>query len=137
MRILAVILLFLSLLSCAEEVIKKPDNLIPSQKMTHILYDLAVINAAKSTNPWILKDNNVEAMEFIFDKYGIDSTQFVISDTYYASRPQEYEAIYRTVETRLAKEKDSLEELRRRESDSVRIEAESRRKAEFGNPEED
>jgi hypothetical protein len=99
--------------------------------MTHILYDIAIINAAKNTNPWILKENNVETMDYIYGKYGIDSSQFVLSDTYYASRPLEYEAIYKKVDARLAKERDSLEERRRMESDSIRIKAEARRKAEF------
>jgi hypothetical protein len=131
MRIAPAILMLLLLLSCAEEVIQKPDNLIPTKKMTHILYDIAIINAAKNTNPWILKENNVETMDYIYGKYGIDSSQFVLSDTYYASRPLEYEAIYKKVDARLAKERDSLEERRRMESDSIRIKAEARRKAEF------
>jgi hypothetical protein len=131
MRIASAILMLLLLLSCAEEVIQKPDNLIPTKKMTHILYDIAIINAAKNTNPWILKENNVETMDYIYGKYGIDSSQFVLSDTYYASRPLEYEAIYKKVDARLAKERDSLEERRRMESDSIRIKAEARRKAEF------
>lgn len=137
MRILITFLLVLCIMSCAEEVIKKPDKLIPREKMTHILYDLAIINAAKTTNPWILKEHHVEAMEFIYSKYGIDSSQLVLSDTYYASRPLVYEAIYKKVEVRLAKEKDSLEDLRRMESDSARIEAETRRKGEIGTPTED
>lgn len=127
MRILIVILLLTCLISCVEETIKKPDNLIPPDKMSLILYDLALVNSAKSTNPAILESNNIETMPYIYDKYGIDSVQFVKSDTYYASRPMEYEAIYRAVERRLEKEKEELEEERRRVSDSVRIEAENRR----------
>ena len=137
MRIVCAIILVFFLTACAEEVIKKPENLIPSREMAQILYDIAIINAAKNTNPWILKENNVETMEYIYRKYGVDSSQFVLSDTYYASRPLEYEAIYKKVETRLAKEKDSLEEVRRMQSDSSRIEAEARRKAELGNEQVD
>ena len=137
MRIAAAILLVFFFTACAEEVIGKPEKLIPSQEMAQILYDVAIINAAKNTNPWILKENNVETMEYIYRKYGIDSSQFVLSDTYYASRPLEYEAIYKKVENRLAKEKDSLEEVRRNQSESSRTEAEAHRKAESGNDQED
>lgn len=137
MRIAAAVILVLFFTACAEEVINKPEDLIPSREMSQILYDIAIINAAKNTNPWILKENNVETMEYIYRKYGIDSSQFVLSDTYYASRPLEYEAIYKKVETRLAKEKDSLEEVRRIKSDSSRIEAEARRKSQLSDEHED
>lgn len=114
-------------MACAEEAIEKPDNLIPRERMAEILYDLAIINAANSTNPSLLQDNNVRAMPYIFDKYGIDSTQFMSSDIYYASRPADYESIYKVVEARLKVQKDSMEEERRKISDSIRTEAEKRR----------
>lgn len=129
MRLFFGILIFTSLLSCVEEAIKKPENLIPREKMSLILYDLALVNSAKSTNPAILREHNIEIMPYIYEKYGIDSAQFVNSDIYYASRPAEYETIYRVVEQRLQKEKEEMEEERRRVSDSVRIEAEKRREA--------
>ena len=130
MRIFVGIFLFTCLYSCSEEAIKKPENLIPREKMSQILYDLALFNSAKSTNPGILEENNIEAMSYLYKKHGIDSAQFVNSDIYYASRPVEYEAIYKKVEQRLEREKDILEEERKRVSDSVRIEAEKRREAE-------
>jgi hypothetical protein len=52
------------------------------------------------------------------------------SDIYYASRPADYESIYRIVEARLNVQKDSMEEERRKLSDSIRLEAEKRRLAE-------
>jgi hypothetical protein len=66
-------------------------------------------------------------MPYIFDKYGIDSTQFMSSDIYYASRPADYESIYKVVEARLKVQKDSMEEERLKISDSIRTEAEKRR----------
>jgi hypothetical protein len=127
MRLLLSIVCLGGILACAEEAIEKPDNLIPRERMAEILYDLAIINAANSTNPSLLQDNNVRAMPYIFDKYGIDSTQFMSSDIYYASRPADYESIYKVVEARLKVQKDSMEEERRKKSDSIRTEAEKRR----------
>jgi hypothetical protein len=49
------------------------------------------------------------------------------SDIYYASRPADYESIYKVVEARLKVQKDSMEEERRKISDSIRTEAEKRR----------
>ncbi len=48
------ILIAAFVLSCAEEVIKKPEDLIPRETMTDLVYEMAVLNAAKSTNKAIL-----------------------------------------------------------------------------------
>ena len=87
---------------------EKPENLIPKKKMVLILNDLAIVNAAKVTNAEILLNNKIEPTEYIFEKYGIDSTQFVESDRYYASVPEEHEEIYIAVEAKLKAEKDRI-----------------------------
>ncbi len=96
--------------SCAQKLLEKPDNLIPKDKMVSILKDMTVINAAKSTNSGILKEYGIDPTNYVFKKYDIDSTQFVESDRYYASLPQEYESIYREVESLLEKEQERMEE---------------------------
>ena len=123
------ILLCAAIVACTEEVIKKPENLIPPEKMENILYDLALVNAAKNTNPNILEEHNIVTMQYIYEKYGVDSVQFVDSDIYYASKPVIYQTIYKRIEARLEQEKEVMEEERRRVSDSLRIEAEKQREA--------
>lgn len=113
-------ILFLLLSACVEKVIEAPDDLIPKDKMIEMLYDLSLINAAKGTNPKMLEENNLEPTKFLFEKYGVDSTQFVKSDIYYASIPVEYQAIYNTVADRLEKNKKDIEEERKLKSDSTR-----------------
>ena len=113
-------ILFLLLSACVEKVIEAPDDLIPKDKMIEMLYDLSLINAAKGTNPKMLEENNLEPTKFLFEKYGVDSTQFVKSDIYYASIPVEYQAIYITVADRLEKNKKDIEEERKLKSDSTR-----------------
>ena len=46
--IVTYILGFIILVSCAEKVVDEPENLISKEKMTEILHDLAILNAAKS-----------------------------------------------------------------------------------------
>ncbi|MBA4744972.1 MAG: DUF4296 domain-containing protein [Muricauda sp.] len=108
------------LLSCAERVVEEPENLIPKEKMTEILHDLAILNAAKSGAARKFEDSGVDIMEFLYKKYGIDSTQFSQSDLYYASLPLEYQTIYQEVETRIKRQKDTLEAIGKRRNDSVR-----------------
>lgn len=119
MKIFTVLLVVtLVFISCAEEMITKPENLIPKEKMTAILYDLAIINAAKNTGPKILVNNNIESMPYIYTKYGIDSLQFVKSDIYYSSIPVTYQAIYKSVELKLEEKQEELEEAKKKK-DSV------------------
>ena len=112
------ILLFL-FYSCGEKLIEKPTNLIPKDTMTAIIHDLAVISGAKNSNSKILRENNIETMDYIYTKYGVDSIQFVNSDIYYASMPAEYEEIYTAVDNKLEKEKKQMEEDRRQVLDSA------------------
>ncbi|MEH6777084.1 DUF4296 domain-containing protein, partial [Maribacter arcticus] len=98
---LSVILSMFLLFSCAEELIQKPENLIPQDKMVLIFKELAIVNAAKGTNIGNLKDNGIEPTTYLFEKFDIDSAQFVDSDRYYASKPLLYETMYKDVETRL------------------------------------
>ena len=58
-------------------------------------------------------------MGYIYDKYGIDSLQFVKSDTYYASIPTVYEDIYTKVKDRLEKGEKFFEEERQQKQDSI------------------
>jgi hypothetical protein len=120
MKILLGLLVCSILLACGEEVVEKPQNLIPTNTMASILYDLAIIQAAKSTNPRILEENNIDPMPYLYEKYGVDSLQFVQSDMYYASKPLQYEALYKKVESRLESEKDAVETARKHKNDSTR-----------------
>ena len=108
----ALVLILILLISCVERLIEKPENLITEDKMTDILFDLSLLVATKNTNKEILKDNNIDIMEYLYSKYKIDSVQFVQSDFYYASIPAVYESIYEEVETRLDDRKKELQEER-------------------------
>ena len=118
-KIFFLILTISALFSCGEEVIEKPINLIPKEKMIDILYDLAIINAAKSSGPKVMDNMNFEPMEYIYNKYQIDSIQFVTSDLYYASIPLEYEDNYKNLENRITKEKERFIKSGERKKDSL------------------
>lgn len=123
------ILLLIALFSCNENLIEKPDNLIPEDKMVAVLMDLAIVNAAKSTNISVLHDNDIEPMAYVFKKYDIDSLQFVESDNYYASLPKgEYERIYKAVDAELEKKLKVVEEAKEVRDSLTQVERESKTK---------
>ena len=105
--------------ACAEKVIKEPNNLIPINKMKDILYDIAIINAAKNINAELLRKNNIGVMEYVYAKYGIDSIQFADSDIYYASIPSTYEAIYTKVLDSIKIEEKTANENQKKHNDSI------------------
>lgn len=98
-----------ALVSCNEKVVEKPENLIPQEKMEAILYDISLLNAGKTINESILNEYNLEPMDYIYNKYKIDSLQLVRSDIYYASQPVAYEAIYTRIKERLEREEVQME----------------------------
>ncbi|WP_339625369.1 DUF4296 domain-containing protein [uncultured Maribacter sp.] len=117
---LSVMLVMLLLFSCAEELIEKPENLIPQDKMVLIFKEMAIVNAAKGTNIGKLKDNGIEPTSYIFEKFEIDSAQFVDSDRYYASKPLLYETMYKDVEAKLENQRIQLEAMKK-EKDSISL----------------
>jgi hypothetical protein len=105
------ILLFVLLgASCGKKLLETPENLIPREKMADILYHMALLDAIDNSHPQVLVENDIRVMPFLFEKSGIDSLQFVQSDLYYASVPEEYEKIYQAVEERLTRKRDSVSE---------------------------
>lgn len=115
-------LALLTLVSCKNKVVEKPDNLIPKERMTDILLDIALLNAAKGVSMDVLDNNNIVPKEYIYQKYRIDSLQFAESNIYYAAKPADYAAMYKEVEDRLKEMKEELNKARedQRKSDSIR-----------------
>lgn len=106
---------------------EEPENLIPKEKMESILYDLAILNSTKSAFSSVFDETGIDIMEFLYEKYDIDSIQFAESDLYYASLPLEYQSIYESVDARIERRKVSMETATKRRNDSIR-EAQTKRR---------
>jgi hypothetical protein len=130
------VLFLLLLVSCGGEGkkrVKKPDNLIPKDKMVNIIYDMSLLSAAKGINRKLMEKQGVHPEQYIYKKYDIDSLQFVQSNEYYAFDLKAYDDIYKQVKIKLNKEKkhytemvllekkqkDSLGKALRKERDSI------------------
>ncbi len=115
------ILVVLSILfSCKEKLIEPPSDLISEAKMTEILYDLALINGLRSTDDRLLKRHEIETMPYIYEKYGVDSLQFVHSDQYYASVPEIYQKMYESIQQRIEEKIKEMNRIREQKNDSAR-----------------
>ncbi|GLB48495.1 DUF4296 domain-containing protein [Neptunitalea lumnitzerae] len=107
--------------SCKQNLVDEPDDLIPANTMEKIIYDLSMLNALKAVESDVLEKNNIDAQQYLFEKYKIDSLQFANSSVYYASKnPEEYGKMYERVKFRIEKQldivKDSIDLARRKQN---------------------
>jgi hypothetical protein len=109
------IILFLAvltlLISCKDEVVKKPERLIEKDVMIDVMYDLAVLEAIKYQNPVSLDTFKINPRDFIYKKYKIDSLQFAKSNVYYASDYEDYKLMFEQITKRLDASKKSADSL--------------------------
>ena len=103
--------LVLFLASCNHNAVEKPENLIEEEVMTNILYDLSIMEAMKSQNPYAPQNQSMNPKDYIYKKYKIDSLQFATSNRYYISQIEEYKKMYEKVNERLEKEKKAADSL--------------------------
>mgnify|MGYP000099389691 CR=1 FL=1 len=99
------------LLSCNENAVPKPDNLLSQEKMEDILFDLTVLQAADTGMPQVLNDNNIDVNNYIYKKYKIDSTIFYQNHKYYASDIKNFKRIYTHISDRLNAIKNEVDTL--------------------------
>ncbi len=121
MRGTSLIIFVFILLSCTSNTVyKKPEGLIPKDTMIALLTDMYIASAAKNTKNKFLQ-NRVNYMYLVHEKYGIDSTRFDMSNTYYTSKIEEYNDLIKEVKKRLeakhevyVKLVDSLDSIKRK-----------------------
>lgn len=123
MRHLFIICIVVFLLGCNNsDKPSKPDGLISKEKMSDILYDVFLLNAAKGINKKVLEINGVSPQDYVYKKHNIDSLQFALSNNYYAYDAKTYEVIMAKVKDRIEAERiivDALIEKEKKVRDSL------------------
>ncbi|WP_379925816.1 DUF4296 domain-containing protein [Mariniflexile jejuense] len=105
----------LSVTACGFGGPDKPKNLISKKTMVNILIDARLIGSAPFTSKQKMEDKGVNLNTYVFEKYGIDSLQFALSNEYYAYNLKDYEEIYSKVTDSLEKLKKTLKALQTKE----------------------
>tara|TARA_B100001996_G_C18668101_1_gene595607 strand:+ start:1739 stop:2086 length:348 start_codon:yes stop_codon:yes gene_type:complete len=107
-----IFLISLMVFSCNNEIkIDKPKDLIDQEMMSKILYDITIMNSIKGSGYLMKGVDSIFSREYIYTKYGIDSTIFINSQIYYSKTPKKMMSIFLRVDQRLERSKDSIEEL--------------------------
>jgi hypothetical protein len=116
--------IFLAVIGCKETVVDVPEKLIEEEKMVDIFYDLSLLEAMLNYNPTLMSRNNINPYTYIYDKYGIDSLQFVANNKYYASDIKKYDKMYEKVKVRMEQSKADFDTLLKKQtSDPVKLKA--------------
>lgn len=95
------------LFACSENPVKRPKKLLDEATMENILFDVAVLQAAKINAPEILQANKIEAKDYIYKKYKIDSTTYHQNNRYYAADVNNYRHLHKRILERLEKQQNS------------------------------
>lgn len=116
--------MFLAVIGCKETVVDVPEKLIEEEKMVDIFYDLSLLEAMLNYNPTLMSRNNIDPYTYIYDKYGIDSLQFVANNKYYASDIKKYDKMYEKVKIRMEQSKADFDTLLKKQtSNPVKLKA--------------
>ena len=91
----------LAIFACSENHVKKPKVLLDEETMENILFDVAVLQAAKANSPEVLQANNIDSKDYIYKKYKIDSATYHQNNRYYAGDVRKHKHMHKRVLTRL------------------------------------
>jgi hypothetical protein len=107
MKKLVLVFCTIWVLSCSNNPVPKPDNLLDEEVMTNILFDIAILQATDGSMPLKLSEEHINSTTYIYKKYAIDSLTFYQNQRYYAADVKQYKKMYQEVLDRLNEEKDA------------------------------
>ena len=105
-----IILTLLMLSSCVNVEEAPPQNLIGEDKMADLIFELAVLDAAKGFVPKDQKERIELDADSFYMFHEIDSAQFTSSNAYYAKHPKAYLRIVSMAKTKLEKFNKNIED---------------------------
>ena len=106
----AILLTLLILSSCAQVEEVPPENLIGEEKMADLIFELAVLDAAKGFVPKDQKGRIVLDADSFYQFHEIDSAQFTSSNAYYAKQPKAYLRIVSMAKSKLEEFEKNMED---------------------------
>ena len=112
------VILFIAILvffsSCKDD--KKPARLIEKDVMINIMYDLSILQAIKYQSPASIDSFKINARDYVYKKYKVDSLQFAKSNVYYSTDSEEYKKMFTQVTKRISTQKATSDSLIKVES---------------------
>ncbi len=107
----ALALLFSGCYKVNKDVVKKPKNLIPKEKMADLITEMEIIEGASYYNRTHFpghQDLKKESYKILFRRFHVTRDQVKASMNYYNSRGKEMASIYDLVQEQLAEKQNKL-----------------------------
>lgn len=125
MKKMVLLCCLLSLISCKKE-LEKPKKFIEKDKMTDVLYDMALLNAMENMGAFYADTAaSIITASSILKKYKIDSLTFVENNRYYIELEDEsYFQIQEDIKKRLEVKKEQLNKVLEAEQEKVKLKEE-------------
>ena len=113
-------LIFLMFLSCGQVGQDRPEDLIGEEKMADLIFELALFDASKA---FVMKEETTRIgldSESFYKYHNIDSTQFAVSNAFYAKNPKAYLRITRAAKKKL---EDFEKRVEKRQNEKIAIDS--------------
>ncbi|PIF06079.1 MAG: hypothetical protein CSA36_03515 [Draconibacterium sp.] len=112
------LLLTIILAACEKSAFDKPKELVKKNKMIDMLVDIHIAEATfdQLQHESILKNTSSSVFYYsVLEKYEVPDSVFEKSFVYYASRPKEFERMYREVMNKLSEKEQEFSDRRNKE----------------------
>jgi len=99
------LLLLITIVSCEDEIVQKPENLIKEDQMIDMLVDIHLGQATYNHFRYdsiMLNNSSVNFYYSVLEKYQVPDTVFEQSFVYYSGKPKNFEKMYRKVMNNLS-----------------------------------
>lgn len=93
--------LVLGTFACSDNPVKKPKIVLDEETMENILFDVAILQAAKANSPEVLTNNNIDSKDFIYKKYKINSATYHQNNRYYAGNVRKHKHMHKRILERI------------------------------------
>lgn len=100
-----ILFLFILMMGCDKPVMEKPDNLIPEDKMIEMMADIHLAESTyknlRNRDSIVGKSTSADFYYSVLEKYEVADSTFEKSYVFYASKPRDFEKMYRQVMNKL------------------------------------
>ena len=99
------VIIFLFAISCVNNPVKKPKNLLDENTMENVLLDYYLIQAGTINAQLETQEMNLTPLKFVTQKYKIDSATFIQNHKYYAGNVNDFKHLNKRIFDRIEKMK--------------------------------
>ncbi|MDG2371445.1 MAG: DUF4296 domain-containing protein [Flavobacteriaceae bacterium] len=117
-----IILLIVSfcLNSCQTDLVKKPKDLIPQNKMESIIQDMILMKSISRNYQTLILEKKWFGDKYIYEKYKIDCLQLMENQKYYAKSPKIYLEMHKNIKSNMERLIDSIDVLSKEQAKKIK-----------------